>query len=333
MKIDGALFGDFTQAGDAAAQMEADGYGAAWSFEGPHDPFFPLVLASQKTERIELGTAIAIAFARNPMICAHIAQDLQTLSKGRFILGLGTQIKPHITRRFSQEWSKPAARMREFVHAIRAIWHAWNTNERLAFEGEFYTHTLMIPAFNPGQNAFGEPRIFVAAVGPKLTEVVGEVADGFFVHPFHSAEFLAAETLPALQRGMASNGGREVDISCQTIVAIGSNDEQIQAARQKAKGQLSFYGSTPAYRGVLDHHGYEDLQPELNRMSKEAKWLEMITRIDDDLFDALAVSGTPSEVAKRLVERNGFADRTTLMLYDETGDPEALRQIVREASD
>ena len=332
MKIDGALFGNFSEAGAAAAQMEADGYGAAWSFEGPHDPFFPLVLASQQTQRIELGTAIAVAFARNPMICAHIGQDLQTLSKGRFILGLGTQIKPHITRRFGQEWSRPAARMREFVQAIRAIWQSWSSAERLSFQGEFYTHTLMTPAFSPGANAYGDPRIFVAAVGPKLTEVVGEVADGFLVHPFHSPEFLEAETLPALRRGMESNGGRRVEISCQTIVAIGTSDEQIQTARQKAKGQLSFYGSTPAYRGVLDHHGYGDLQPDLNRMSKEGKWLEMISRIEDDLLDILAISGTPSEVADKLRKRNTFADRTTLMLYDETGDPDVLRQVVRDTS-
>ncbi len=332
MKIDGALFGDFTEAGSAAAKMEEQGYGAAWSFEGPHDPFFPLVLASQKTEQIELGTAIAVAFARNPMLCAHIAQDLQTLSKGRFILGLGTQIKPHITRRYSQEWSKPAARMREFVQAIRAIWHAWDTNERLNFQGEFYTHTLMVPAFNPGENAFGNPKIFVAAVGPMLTEVVGEVADGFFVHPFHSPEFLEAQTLPALRKGMATSGREHLEISCQTIVAVGVNDEQVATARQKAKGQLSFYGSTPAYRGVLDHHGYGELQEELNKMSKEGKWLEMITRIDDDLFDTLAVSGTPAQVAKRLRERNAFADRTTLMLYDETGDPEAVPEVVKTAS-
>ena len=190
----------------------------------------------------------------------------------------------------------------------------------------------MTPAFSPGANAYGDPRIFVAAVGPKLTEVVGEVADGFLVHPFHSPEFLEAETLPALRRGMESNGGRRVEISCQTIVAIGTSDEQIQTARQKAKGQLSFYGSTPAYRGVLDHHGYCDLQPDLNRMSKEGKVPEMISRIEDDLLDILAISGTPSEVADKLRKRNTFADRTTLMLYDETGDPDVLRQVVRETS-
>ncbi|MBW2242959.1 MAG: TIGR03617 family F420-dependent LLM class oxidoreductase [Deltaproteobacteria bacterium] len=335
MKIDGGLMVPAPEAAEAARRLEAQGFDGGWSFEGPHDPFFPLVLAGQATERLELGTAIAVAFARNPMICAGIGNDLQELTQGRFILGLGTQIRPHIERRFSQTWSKPAARMREFVQAIRAIWRCFTDGERLDFRGEFYTHNLMIPAFNPGPNPFGMPRIFVAGVGPKMVEVIGEVADGFFVHPFHSAAFLEKETLPALDAGLATSERKrsDLEISCQTITAIGSNDEEIATARQKAKGQISFYGSTPAYKGVLEHHGYEGLQPELNRMSKEGKWLEMITRIDDDLFDVLAMSGTPAEAGRKLRLRNGgFADRTTLMLYNET-DPEAPVDLVRAAKE
>lgn len=334
MKIDATLMGALVKSGETAAALEREGFAGAWSFEGPHDPFFPLVLAARETRTIELGTSIAVAFARNPMLCAQIAWDLQTLSRGRFILGLGTQVKPHIEKRFSQPWSRPAARMREFVQAIRAIWACWGEGERLDFRGEFYKHTLMTPVFNPGPNEFGAPRLFVAGVGPKMCEVAGEVGDGFFVHPFHSAEFLAADTLPALERGLAKSGrGREgFEISCQTIVAVGSNDEEIQRARQKAKGQLSFYASTPAYRGVLDHHGYGDLQPELNRMSKQGRWLEMITRIDDALFELLAVSGTPAQVAESLRKRNAdFATRTTLMLYNET-EREALQDIIRGSS-
>ncbi len=333
MKIDGGLMTKAADAAEAAKRLEAQGFDAGWSFEGPHDPFFPLLLAGQATERLELGTAIAVAFARNPMICANIGYDLQELCGGRFILGLGTQIRPHIEKRFSQPWSKPAARMREFVQAIRAIWHTFETGERLEFRGEFYTHTIMIPAFNPGPNPFGPPRLFVAGVGPKLVEALGEVADGFFVHPFHSSAFLEAETLPALRRGLETGGRarKDFEVSCQTITAIGANDEQIETARRKARGQISFYGSTPAYKGVLEHHGYEGLQPELNRMSKEGKWLEMITRIDDDLFDLIAVSGTPAEAGTKLRERNAsFADRSTLMLYNET-DPEAVTDLIRTA--
>ncbi|MDH3686856.1 MAG: TIGR03617 family F420-dependent LLM class oxidoreductase [Myxococcales bacterium] len=322
MKIDGALTMEkLEEAGPAAERLEAQGYDGGFSFEGPHDPFLPLVDAARATERLELGTAIAVAFARNPMTCAQQANDLQLLSSGRFVLGLGTQIKPHIVKRFSMPWSRPAARMREFVLAIKAIFQTWETGERLEFRGEFYEHTLMTPFFNPGPNPHGAPPIFVAGVGPKMVEVCGEVADGFFVHPLHTPEYLRAVTLPALAGGAAKVGrdAASCQISCQTIVCLGSNDEEVERARQKARGQISFYGSTPAYRGVLDHHGYEELQPKLNRMSKEGKWLEMMAEIGDDLLDRIAVSGTPAEVAKRLRERNDFADRSMLIVYDEAG--------------
>ena len=333
MKIDASLMPpDVASGGPMAAALEQAGYDAAWTFEGPHDPFFPLVLAAEATQHIQLGTSIAIAFARNPMICANIGWDLQAHSKGRFILGLGTQIKPHIVKRFSQEWSRPAARMREFALAVRAIWDCFEGNSPLDFRGEFYQHTLMTPVFNPGPNPYGPPPLFIAGVGPKMVEAVGEVADGLFIHPFHSADFLAQDTLPALTRGLATGKRKRENfqISCGTIVAVGSNDEEIATARQKARGQLSFYGSTPAYRGVLDLHGYGDLQPELNRMSKQGKWLEMITLIDDDLFDILAVSGTPAQAGEKIAKRNSFADRTTLMLYNET-DPEAARDVIAAA--
>jgi probable F420-dependent oxidoreductase len=330
MKVDGALFGgDLSLAGEEAALLEAQGFAAAWSFEGQHDPFTPLVLAAERTKSIELGTAIAVAFARNPMTTAYLAQDLQALSRGRFILGLGTQIRPHIEKRFSQPWSKPVERMREFVLALRAIFRVWSEGGRLDFRGEFYTHTLMTPMFSP-RIAYGDPPIFLAGVGERMVDMVGEVADGFFVHPFHSRTFLDSETLPALARGLGRGGRKRADftISCQTIVALGSNDEEIERARGKARGQISFYGSTPAYKGVLEHHGYPALQPELNRLSKQGGWAEMIGRIDDRLFDALAVSGTPAQVAARLRERNAFADRTTLMLYNET-EPDAVVDVVR----
>jgi probable F420-dependent oxidoreductase len=335
MKIDAALFStDLLGCEALAATLEEQGFAAAWSVEGQHDPFLPLVLAARATTRLELGTAIAVAFARNPMTCAQIAWDLQAISRGRFILGLGTQIRPHIERRYSQPWSRPAARMREFVLAIRAIWRCWHEREKLDFHGEFYTHTLMTPFFDPGPSPCGVPPIFVAGVGPRVSEVVGEVGDGFFVHPFHSPEFLRSETLPALERGLATAGRARKDfqISCQTIVAIGNTPEQIESARQKARGQISFYGSTPSYRGVLDHHGYASLQPELNRLSKQGRWVDMMGLIDDALFDAIAVSGTPAEAGRKLNARNaGFADRTTLMLYDESGDPDAVVALLQAA--
>ena len=331
MKLDGALTGrDWTRAGEEAALLEAQGFAGAWSFEGQHDPFVPLVLAAERTETLTLGTAIAVAFARNPMTTAYLAQDLQTLSRGRFVLGLGTQIRPHIEKRYSQPWSRPVERMREFVLALRAIWRAWEGGGRLEFRGEFYTHTLMTPMFSPPV-PYGSPPIFLAGFGPRMVEMVGESADGFFVHPFHSRSFLEAETLPALRRGLERGGRARKDftISCQTIVALGGNDAEIQAARQKARGQISFYGSTPAYKGVLEHHGHPELQPELNRLSKQGRWSDMLGRIDDALFDQIAVSGTPARVAAALRERNRFADRTTLMLYNESA-PEAVVDLVRE---
>ncbi len=336
MKIDaGIMIPDPSAAGAAAARLEAQGFGAAWSFESAHDAFIPLVLAAQTTQHMELGTAVAIAFARNPMNVAQLAYDVQTIARGRFILGLGTQIQPHIEKRYSMPWSKPAERLRDFVLAIRAIWRSWETGERLAYRGEFYTHTLMTPAFNPGPNKFGAPPIFLAGVGPKMVETVGGVADGFLVHPFHSPSFLDAVTLPALDRGLATSGRsrKDIAVSCQTIVALGGTPAQIESARQKARGQISFYGSTPAYRGLLEHHGYGALHPELNRLSKTGGWGEMMKRIDDTLFDHIAVSGTPAEVGAKLRARNtGFAARTTLMLYDETGDAEAVREVIASAS-
>ncbi len=334
MKMEAALMpSDIAATGAAARAAEDLGYDGVLSFEGPHDPFLPLVLAARDTERVELTTAIAIAFARNPMNCAHIANDLQLISGGRFNLGLGTQIRPHIERRFSQTWSKPNARMREFVQAIRAIWRTWSEGERLDFRGEFYTHTLMTPVFNPGANPHGPPPIFLAGFGPGMVRVVGEVADGWILHPLHSPSFVETVTLPALREGLARSGRAEgaVQISCQTIVMLGANDEQIAKARDGARAQLSFYSSTPAYRGVLDHHGWGDIQPELNRLSKQGKWLEMMAFITDDMLDVIGVSGTPAEAGTKVRERNRFADRTSLILYDETGDPGAVGELLRAA--
>ena len=334
MKVDGSLLvDDPADAGPAAQRLERAGYAGGFSFEGRHDPFFPLAVAAQQTERLELMPAIAVAFSRNPMILANIAYDLQLLSKGRFVLGLGTQIRPHIERRFSMEWSKPAARMREMVLAIRAIWDRWQNGTRLDFRGEFYHHTLMTPVFDPGPNPHGVPRIFCAGVGPRMTEVVGEVADGFFVHPFHTPESVRQVTLPALERGLAK-AGRErssFEISCQMILVTGRDDEQLEAARNGARAQISFYGSTPAYRPVLECHGLGDLQAELNRLSKQGKWLEMAGLIDDDVLEKIAVVAPRNEVAAKLRERcGGWADRVSLLAH--FAGPDLMEDVVEDLS-
>lgn len=336
MKFEAALMtADLAETGAAARRAEEMGFDGVLSFEGPHDPFLPLVLAARDTERVDLTTAIAIAFARNPMNCAQIANDLQLISRGRFILGLGTQIRPHIERRFSQTWSRPNPRMREFVRAIRAIWRSWNQSEKLDFRGEFYTHTLMTPVFNPGPNPFGTPPIFLAGFGSGMVEVAGEVADGWIVHPLHSRSFVEEVALPALDRGLKRSGRDRsaMQVSAQTIVILGNDDEQLARARAGARAQISFYASTPAYRVMLDHHGCGALQSQLNALSKQGKWLEMMGYIPDELLDAVGVAGTPEEVGTALGTRNRFADRTSLIVYNETGDPDAVRTVMRAARD
>ena len=333
MKIEMAITGrDFTATGEAAARLEAQGLDCGVVFEAAHEAFLQVLLAAQRTERLEIATGVAIAFARTPMIVAQAANDLQTLTGGRFVLGLGSQIKPHIEKRFGMPWSKPAARMREYVRALRAIWHSWQTGERLDFRGEFYTHTLMTPAFSPGPNRFGTPPVFVAGVGPRMIEVAGEVGDGIYIHPLNTPSYVSDVVLPSLQKGFDAAQRKRSDfaISCQTIAMVGNDAEQLRTARNKAKGQISFYGSTPAYQGVLDHMGVGHLQPELNRLSKQGKWFEMMALVSDEMLDEIAVSGSPAEVGAKLVGRNsGFADRTMITLYDETEDPQAVTDLVR----
>jgi probable F420-dependent oxidoreductase len=330
VKIDAALLTqDLAKAGDAARALEGVGCNGGFTFEGPHDPFFPLVLAARETTLLELYTAVAIAFARNPMTVAQLAWDLQGLSNGRFSLGLGSQIRAHIERRFGQPWSHPAARMREFVLALRAIWESWQSGAKLDFRGEFYVHTLMTPFFNPGPLDAGPPRILLAGVGPRMTEVAGEVADGFLVHPFHSEAFVRDETLPALERGLARGGRARADfeIAAQVMVALGRDDGERESALQAVLGQIAFYGSTPAYSGVLEKHGWGALQPELNALSKRGDWSAMTKRISDEMVDAIAVVGTPAEVALKLVARCGFAQRVALVTPYGV-DPSVLADLV-----
>jgi len=268
--IDGGIGFDPSGVIDTALAAEKAGYDGIWSVETSHDPFLPLVLAAEHTDHLEVGTAIAVAFARNPMNLAVVANDLQTLSRGRFMLGLGSQIKPHIEKRYSMTWSHPAARMREMVLAIRAIWRSWAEGDRLEFRGEFYQHTLMTPMFDPGPNPFGNPKIFVAAVGQRMTEAVGEVADGLLIHGFTTERYIREVTIPALERGLAISDRTRADFqtSYPGMVVTGPDEASLEMAKTAVKKQLAFYGSTPAYRPVLELHGWGDLQTELNSLSK-----------------------------------------------------------------
>jgi probable F420-dependent oxidoreductase len=313
MKVDGGLGFGLTDAPESARAAEAAGYDGIWSSETSHDPFFPLLLAAGATERIELGTGIAVAFARSPMVMAGIANDLQAYTEGRFVLGLGSQIKPHITKRFSMPWSdKPAAQMREYVMAMRAIWDCWHNGTELDFRGDHYTHTLMTPFFDPGPNPYGVPKVTLAGVGPMMTQVAGETCDGFLCHAFTTEAYFREVTLPALEKGMAKVGRSREDfeVSGPGFVVTGTTEEEMDAAREGVKGQIAFYGSTPAYRGVLEQHGWGDLQTELNAMSKDGRWKEMGALIDDEILDAFAVIGEPEEIAPRWKARwGGLVDR------------------------
>ena len=330
MYVDGAVGFDPSGVVESARRAETTGYDGVWTAETSHDPFLPLVLAAEHTTRIQLGTGIAVAFARNPMNLAMVANDLQTMSEGRFVLGLGSQIKPHIEKRFSMPWSQPAARMRELILAMRAIWASWADGSRLAFRGEFYRHTLMNPMFDPGPNPYGNPKVFLAAVGQHMTEVAGEVADGMLVHGFTTERYLREVTLPALGRGMEAGGKTRADLqlSYPGMVVTGTTDEEWERARNAVRAQLAFYGSTPAYRPVLELHGWGDLQTELNTLSKRGAWAEMADLIDDDMLQAFAVVAELDAIPGAVLARFGdIVDRFSFYApYDL--DPEQWAAVV-----
>jgi probable F420-dependent oxidoreductase len=310
LKLDTQLrsFADAAREADQLAEAGVDG---VFSFEGPHDGFVPLTLAAPGS-RVDLYTNVAIALPRNPMQLAYLANDLQLLSGGRFMLGLGSQIKPQIEKRFGAAFDPPVARMRELVQALRAIYTAWATGERLRFEGEFYRHTLMTPMFNPGPNPHGPPPLWLGALGPLMTRMAAEVADGLLVMPFSSERFFTEHTLTNVAAGLASSGRSREDLSivAQAIVCVGRDDAEYAAAVGGVKGLLSFYGSTPSYRPVLDAHGWGDLHVELNVLSKQGRWMDMIALIDDEVLNTIAVCGAPDQVARKLIERfDGVADR------------------------
>jgi probable F420-dependent oxidoreductase len=309
MKVDGGIGFDPTGIPEAARRLEAQGYDGAWSAETGRDPFLPLAIAATATEQLELGTGIAVAFARNPMNLAMLANDVQQLSKGRFMLGLGSQIKPHITKRFSMDWSHPAPRMRELILAIRAIWACWagENGGKLDFRGEFYTHTLMTPFFNPGPNPYGNPKILLAGVGEHMTEVAGEVADGLLAHGFTTERYLREVTVPALERGAAKAGKTRADlvVNYPGFVVTGASDADMETAAKAVRQQIAFYGSTPAYRPVLELHGWGDLSSELNTLSKRGEWVAMGDLITEEMLDAFAVVAPLEDVPDRVLARYG----------------------------
>lgn len=320
-----ALFGPVNAIEQARAYRDA-GASGVFTFEGPNDVFTPLTLAST-VGGLDLMTNVAIAFPRNPIHLAHQAIDLQLLTQGRFALGLGTQVRAQIEKRFGTDFDRPVARMTELLAALRAIFDAWHTGERLNFRGEYYRHTLMTPTFTP-DNPYGPPPIYVGALGPKLTRATAEHADGLLVMPFGSRKFLHEVTMPAVREGRAAAGRADRDFAVipEIIVSVG---EDHSAARRL----LGFYGSTPAYRPVLDVHGWGDLQPELNALSKQGRWEEMGAAIDDDVLHTIAACGTPAQVAAHIRDRvDGISDRICLYQPGPVA-PETLGEIVDALGD
>jgi probable F420-dependent oxidoreductase len=288
-----------------------------WLSEVRHDPFVATALAATVAERLELGTSIAVAFARSPMSTAVLAHDLQALTGGRFVLGLGTQVKAHITRRFSMPWGQPARRLREYVQALRAIWSAWESGQPLDFAGEFYTHTLMPPTFVPERHPHGAPPVLLAGVGPALTEVAGEVADGFLPHGFTTERYLRAVTLPALQRGRARSAdpGAAIKVYGAPMIVTGRTEAEQVAAAAAVRAQIAFYGSTPAYRPILELHGWGDLGTDLHALSRAGRWTDLPALIDDEVLNAFALVAPPERVVAEIDRRFGTVfDRITLSL-------------------
>lgn len=312
MKIDAPLFSpSLTDVRALARRQAAAGYDGLYTFDGPHDPFLPLAALAGEVD-VELATGVAVAFARSPMTVAQAAQDLQRATRGRFQLGLGSQVRAHVEQRFSMPWGKPVTRMKEYVGALRAIFAAYESGDALRYEGSCYRFTMLPPMMRQGATGFGPPPIYVAGVGTAMLTAAGEVADGYVVHPFHSPAYLEQVAKPALAAGRAAAGRADArfDVVAQVLCVTGADEVELRRVREAVRLQVAFYASTPAYVPVLAAEGYEGLMEELRAMTKRGEWMLLGSRIPDALLDRLAVVGTPEEVGRALVARyRGFAAR------------------------
>jgi probable F420-dependent oxidoreductase len=338
MKLDAGLAveGKHLPGIDEVAKAAEDlGFAGLWTSETKHDSFLPLAVAATGTERLSLGNSVAIAFSRSPMVTAQLAWDLQDLSDGRFILGLGTQVKAHITRRFSMPWDKPAARLRDYVLALRAIWGSFQNEGSLKYEGKFYQHTLMTPFFNPGPIDHPEIPIYIAGVNTRLARLAGELCDGFHVHPFHTPEYVRQVVEPAVKEGAEAEGRAPSDVELATSVFVitGDSGEAIEQQREKMRAQAAFYASTPTYRTVLDVHGWGEVGERLGGLAREKKWDEMPKQITDEMLHAFAVEAAPDEVGSALVERyEGLIDRVALYVPFVPGEKDEFWRRIVEAA-
>jgi probable F420-dependent oxidoreductase len=299
-------------AAELARRVEAAGFAGLWTTETAHNPFLPLTHAASATQRILLGTAIAVAFPRSPMITAQIAWDLAAQSNGRFVLGLGTQVKPHIEKRFSATWSAPAPRLREYIESLRAIWCTFQEGHSLRYAGEHYKFTLMTPFFNPGAIAHPNIPIYIAGVNAHLCQLAGELCQGFHVHPFHTLPYLQQVIIPNIEAGAARTGRARADcaLSCAIFVVTGRDADEMAENSGFVRSQIAFYASTPSYSPVMALHGWHELHQRLNQMSREGRWLEMGALISDDILHQFAVVAPLDELAHAVKARyNGWLDR------------------------
>jgi probable F420-dependent oxidoreductase len=330
VKLDALLLARPPELRARAEALAATGVDGLFTFEGPHDVFLPLILAADTG--CDLYTNVAIAFPRSPMHLAHQVWDLAELSGGRFALGLGTQVRSHVERRYGATWSSPVARMREWMGAIRAIGARWQHGETLAFEGEHTRHTLMTPAFDPGPLSCGPPPIWLGALGPKMVALATAEADGLLVHPFTSDRHLAEVTRPRIDDGITTAGRDRAGLTIvgQAVVACTGDPDRQADLDEACRWLVAFYGSTPAYAAVLDSEGRGELHPELRRLSREGRWDEMAALVDDDLLDAVVLRGDPDEVASRLRRRfEGFADRVALSTPGGIADEDLAHLVTR----
>lgn len=318
MKLDTGLFNrDLRKVGAAAKAAEEAGFDALWTLEAGNDGFLPLVLAAEHTQRIKLGTAVAIAFPRSPMSTAYVAWDLAGLSNGRFILGLGTQVKGHIERRYSVKWEPPVPKLREYVGSLRSIFKSWSEGgKKLSYSGKYYNFSLMTPFFTPEHHKYDNIPIYIAGVNPIICRTAGEICEGLHAHPFHSTKFLREQVLTHVEEGLRRSGRSRSQFTIVTsaFVIVGRNDSELDAAREGVRRQISFYASTRAYQSVLQTHGWTDVAARLNEKAAKGDWSGMAAEITDEMLEVYAISGTPDDIGAKVKARyEGLLDR--VMLY------------------
>jgi probable F420-dependent oxidoreductase len=322
---------DLHGAGEHARAAEDVGFAAVWANETQHDPFLKLALAAGTTSRITLGTGVAIAFPRSPTVMAHIAWDLAALSGGRFILGLGTQVRAHIERRFGVPWESPTSKLREYIDTMRAVWRSWQEGAPLRVEGRYYRLSLMTPFFNPGPIAHPEIPVYIAGVNPLLCRLAGEIAQGFHVHPFHTAPYVNSVVRPNIERGLAAAARPRsaVQLYAPVFAAVGETPGEQRTELDRARAQIAFYASTPSYRIVLQTHGWDDVAGRLQRLAAQRKWDEMAALVPDEMLDAVVVRGRWEEVGRQLRSRaTGVLDRVACYRPFTTAELPGWRRLI-----